>query len=145
MKAGLPGSPVVKTPRFPARSKSVGFQERRLHMLLLHAQLCWTLCDPKDCSLPGSFVHGISQTRILELPVFLLQGKLPNPGMEPMSLASPALAGGFFTTSATLESQDLSYRAAKLKKKKGFLIKDSFFTDLTKREIVIREMFKRIK
>ena len=25
-----------------------------------------TLCDPLDCSLPGSSVHGISQARILE-------------------------------------------------------------------------------
>ena len=25
-----------------------------------------TLCNPMDCSLPGSFVHGISQSRILE-------------------------------------------------------------------------------
>ena len=30
------------------------------------AQLCLTPCDPMDCSLPGSFVHGILQTRILE-------------------------------------------------------------------------------
>ena len=30
------------------------------------AQLCPTLCDPIDCSLPGSTVHGISQARILE-------------------------------------------------------------------------------
>ena len=30
-------------------------------------------------------------------------GDLPNPGIEPMSLLSPALAGGFFTTSATWE------------------------------------------
>ena len=29
-------------------------------------QLCPTLCDPKDCSLPGSSVHGILQARILE-------------------------------------------------------------------------------
>ena len=28
-------------------------------------------------------------------------GNLPDPGMEPVSLKSPALAGGFFTTSAT--------------------------------------------
>ena len=27
---------------------------------------CSTLCDPKDCSPQGSFVHGILQTRILE-------------------------------------------------------------------------------
>ena len=31
-------------------------------------------------------------------------GGLPNPGIEPTSLASPALAGGFFTTSATWEA-----------------------------------------
>ena len=30
------------------------------------AQLCLTLCDPMDCSLPGSSVHGILQARILE-------------------------------------------------------------------------------
>ena len=29
-------------------------------------QSCPTLCDPMDCSLPGSFVHGIFQVRILE-------------------------------------------------------------------------------
>ena len=29
-------------------------------------QLCLTLCDPMDCSLPGTFVHGILQVRILE-------------------------------------------------------------------------------
>ena len=27
---------------------------------------CLTLCDPTDCSLPGSSVHGISQTKLLE-------------------------------------------------------------------------------
>ena len=32
-------------------------------------------------------------------------GDLPDPGMEPVSLMSPALAGGFFTTSATSEIQ----------------------------------------
>ena len=29
------------------------------------AQSCPTLCDPVDCSPPGSFVHGILQARIL--------------------------------------------------------------------------------
>ena len=29
-------------------------------------QLCLTLCDPMDGSLPGSSVHGILQARILE-------------------------------------------------------------------------------
>ena len=35
-----------------------------MHAKLL--QLCPTLCDPKDCSLPGSSVHGIPQARILK-------------------------------------------------------------------------------
>ena len=30
------------------------------------AQSCPALCDPMDCSLPGSSVHGILQARILE-------------------------------------------------------------------------------
>ena len=30
------------------------------------AQLCLTLCNPMDCSPPGSSVHGIFQARILE-------------------------------------------------------------------------------
>ena len=36
---------------------------------------------------------------------FPAPGNLPNPGIESMSLASPALAGGFFTTSTTWEAQ----------------------------------------
>ena len=40
----------------------------------LCAQSCSTLCSPLDCSPPGSFVHGISQARILEwiaIPFFM--------------------------------------------------------------------------
>ena len=45
-------------------------------------QTCPTLCDPMDCSLPGSSVLGILQARILEwvaIPFFLTQG--PNLGL----------------------------------------------------------------
>ena len=48
-----------------------------------------------DCSLPGSSVHGILQARILEWVAISFSRDLPDPGIEP---ASPALAGGFFTT-----------------------------------------------
>ena len=34
--------------------------------MCLVALLCPALCDPMDCSPPGSFVHGILQARILE-------------------------------------------------------------------------------
>ena len=59
------------------------------------AQSCLTLWDPTDCSLPGSSVHGILQAGILEwVATSFSRGSCP-PGIEP---ASPALAGGFFTT-----------------------------------------------
>ena len=56
------------------------------------------LCDPVDCSLPGSSVHGISQARILEWVAISYSRDLPDPGVKPKSPAVPALAGGFFTT-----------------------------------------------
>ena len=56
-----------------------------------------------DCILPGSSVHGILQARLLEWVTMPSSGDLPNPGIKPASLMSPALAGGFFTTSATWE------------------------------------------
>ena len=59
---------------------------------------CVRLCDPMDCSPPGSSVHGILQARILGWVAMTSPGDLPNPGIEPESLRSPALAGRFFTT-----------------------------------------------
>ena len=64
-------------------------------------QLCLTLCDPMGCSPPGPSVPGIFQARILEWVDISFSGDLPNPGIEPLSLVSPALVGGFFTTGAT--------------------------------------------
>ena len=63
--------------------------------------LCLTLCDPMDCSLPGSSVHGISRQEYRSGLSFPTQGDLPNPGIEPVPLMSPALAGWFFTTTTT--------------------------------------------
>ena len=54
-------------------------------------------CDPMDCSLPGSSVHGILQASMLEWVGFSFLGDLPKPGIKPASLASPALTGRFFT------------------------------------------------
>ena len=49
------------------------------------AQPCLTLCNPMDCSLPGSSIHGIFQARILEWVAISSPGDLPNPGIEPQS------------------------------------------------------------
>ena len=51
-----------------------------------------------DCSPPGFSVCGSVQARILEWVAIPL-GDLPIPGIEPMSLMSPELAGGFLVTS----------------------------------------------
>ena len=56
----------------------------------LVSQSCPTLCDPMDCSLPGSSVNGISQARILECFAIPFSRRSFNPGTEPRS---PALQG----------------------------------------------------
>jgi len=57
-----------------------------------------------DYSLLGSFVHEISQGRILEWVVAPPPVDIPDPGLKPASLMSPALADGFFITSTNWES-----------------------------------------
>ena len=59
-----------------------------------------------DCSLPGSSVRGTLPGKSTGVDGHaLLQGNLPDPGIEPVSLLFPALASGFFTTSATCKAQ----------------------------------------
>ena len=67
-------------------------------------QLCLTLCNPMDCSPPGSSVHGILQARMWEWVALLSSGDLLNTGIKPVSLTSPALAGSFFITRAIWEA-----------------------------------------
>ena len=65
----------------------------------VHAQLCPTLGDPVDftaCQAP--LATEFSRQEHWSGYHFPLQGDLPNPGIEPTSLVSPTLAGGFFTT-----------------------------------------------
>ena len=61
-------------------------------------QLCPTLRNPKNCSPPGSSVHGILQARILERGAISSSRGSSWPGIEPKSLATPASVGGFLTT-----------------------------------------------
>ena len=52
-------------------------------------QSCLTLCDPMDCSPPGSSVHEVLQARIREwVSHVLFQGIFPHPGIKPTSLRS---------------------------------------------------------
>ena len=54
------------------------------------AHSCPTLCDPMDCSPPESSFHGVFQARILSGLPFPSPGDLPDPGIEPGSLALQA-------------------------------------------------------
>ena len=61
-------------------------------------------CNPMDCSPLGSSVHGILLARILECAVMpSSRGSFWPSDQTPVSW-SPALAGRFFTTSATWEA-----------------------------------------
>ena len=57
---------------------------------MLVAQLCLTLCDPMDCSPPGSSVPEILQAKILAWVTIPFSSGLPDPGIELVSPASQA-------------------------------------------------------
>ena len=64
-------------------------------VLCLVAQSCLTLCDPMDCSPPGSSVYGDSPGKNTRVGCHaLLQGIFPNPGIRTQV---SRFASGFFT------------------------------------------------
>ena len=69
----------------------------------MHAQSYLTLCDPMDYSPQAPLSMELPRQDILEWVAISFSRDLPDPGIEPESLASPALASGFFTTCATWE------------------------------------------
>ena len=68
-----------------------------------------TLCDPVDRSPPGFSAQGFSRQEHWSGLPCPPPGHFPHPGTEPFSLKSPALAGGFFTTSRTWEALCVSH------------------------------------
>ena len=62
-----------------------------------------------DCSLPGSSVHEFSRQEYWSGLPFPPPGDLPDPEIKLASLASPALAGRFFTTHSNREALTLPY------------------------------------
>ena len=58
----------------------------KMHCVLI-AQLCLTLCDPRDCSPPGFSVHGIFPGKNTGVVChLLLQGIFPTQGLNPSLL-----------------------------------------------------------
>ena len=103
----------VTSDYYTGQSKKLYFEPQKVlldstdleRMLAKSLQSCLTLCDPMKRSPPGSYAHGILQARILEWVGCPPPGDLPDTGMEPTSLMSPALSGMFFSTNTTWEAQ----------------------------------------
>ena len=62
-----------------------------------------------DCSPSGSSVQGIYWEEYWSGLPCPSPGDLPDSGIEPISLMSPALAGGLFTTSTTWQHYPIQY------------------------------------
>ena len=83
-------------PPGPVPFKQYHFGGVRVHAQSL--QSCLTLCDPMDCSLAGSSVHGILQARILEwIAISSSRGSSPPRDQTPVSCVF-CIAGRFLTT-----------------------------------------------
>ena len=79
-----------------------GYSEEKMCACVLVAQSYLTLCDPMDCSQPGSSVHGISQARILEwvaISFFRSSSQLRD------QTCVSCIADRFFTVWVTREAQ----------------------------------------
>ena len=87
------------------------------------AQSSPTLCDPIDCSPPGSSIHGISQARILEWVA-----KIPLGSSQPRDWTCVScisfIGGRFFTISVTC-TQALWYQQQSSEKPKGYWMTDT--------------------
>ena len=68
------------------------FTDMKICLCAKLLQSCPTLCDPMDCSQPGSSVHGFPRQEYWSGLPFPSPGDLPDPGIES---TSPAWAGDF--------------------------------------------------
>ena len=73
-------------------------------LLFLVAKSCPTLVTPWIVAIQAPLFLGFPRQEYWSGVPFPTPGDLPYPGMEPVSLVFPALAGRFFATGATLGS-----------------------------------------
>ena len=74
---------------------------REAKVKVLVAQLCLTLCDPMDCSSPGSSVHRVLQARILEWVAIPFSRRSSQPRDQ---IQVSCIEGGFLTFWETKEA-----------------------------------------
>ena len=75
-----------------------------VHVYAKLLQSCLTLCDPMDVAHQAPLSMEFSREEYWSGLPFPSPGDLPDSGIELVSLASPALADRFFTTSTTWEA-----------------------------------------
>ena len=73
--------------------------------ILKSLQSCLTLCDPMDCSPPGSSVHGILQARILEWVAMPSSSRSSQPRDRTCISCISCIAGRFFTHWVSWEAE----------------------------------------
>ena len=84
-------------PDTPMERHFFNFDEKQCLITILKvkvSQSCPTLCDPMDCNLPGSSVHGILQARTLEWVAVSFSRESSQPRDRTQV---SRIAGGFFT------------------------------------------------
>ena len=74
----------------------------------LITQSCASLCNPMDHSPPAPLSMGFLKQEYWNVLPFPPPGDLPNTGIKPASFVFPVLAAGFFTTSATCQTDSLN-------------------------------------
>ena len=97
----------------------------------LVARSCPTLCDPLDCSLPSSSVHGIFQARLLEwVTISSSRGSSQPRDQTRVSWTT----GGFFTTWAIEEAASLTFKIQGCRLPRGHILESEDYTLPGKRE-----------
>ena len=95
----IPSAPLLLSP--PSKLKTLKLSWippfPSFHECLHVYSACWILCDPMDCSLPGSPVHGISKARILEW-VAISSSRGSSRARDRNCIS--CIAGRFFTTAS---------------------------------------------
>ena len=81
-----------------------------MHVYTKSLQSCLALCDPCTAARQAPLSMGFSRQEYWSGLPCLPPNNLPDPGIEPVSLTSPVLAGGIFTTSATWEAEQHSFK-----------------------------------
>ena len=107
-------SPVVRTEVMPSKLFTCwnGSQQSPCSLwsvCVLSHSVVSNSCGPRDCSPPGSCAHEVFQSRILEWGAISYARGSSWSRDQTISLASPALAGKFFTYSATREALSFEY------------------------------------